>query len=159
VTDNQTAADTADGAGPAASTQLAQRMGIVVTDWDPRHVVGTMPVAGNQQPYGLLHGGASAVLAETLGSTAAALAAGPTRSALGLELNASHHRAATHGLVTGVCTPLHIGRTVATFQIEITDEAGRRICTARLTCVLRNVPPPARPGAAHASAPHPPGTG
>ncbi len=146
MTDNQIAADPTDlPAEPAAlarSTQLTERMGIVVTDWDPQHVVGTMPVAGNQQPYGLLHGGASAVLAETLGSVAAALAAGPTRSALGLELNATHHRAATRGLVTGVCTPAHIGRTVASYQIEISDEAGRRICTARLTCVLRNVPPP-----------------
>jgi len=146
LTDKQIAADPTDlPAEPAAlarSTQLTERMGIVVTDWDPQHVVGTMPVAGNQQPYGLLHGGASAVLAETLGSVAAALAAGPTRSALGLELNATHHRAATRGLVTGVCTPAHIGRTVASYQIEISDEAGRRICTARLTCVLRNVPPP-----------------
>jgi uncharacterized protein (TIGR00369 family) len=146
LTENQIAADPtelpAEPAGLARSTQLTDRMGILVTDWDPQHVVGTMPVAGNQQPYGLLHGGASAVLAETLGSVAATLAAGPTRSALGLELNATHHRAAARGLVTGVCTPVHIGRTVASYQIEISDEAGRRICTARLTCVLRNVPPP-----------------
>jgi 1,4-dihydroxy-2-naphthoyl-CoA hydrolase len=138
VTDQQTT----DIAPSGVSSQLTHRMGIVITDWDPKHIVGTMPVAGNQQPYGLLHGGASAVLAETLGSVAAALAAGPTRSALGLELNASHHRPATRGLVTGVCTPLHVGRTVATYHIEITDEAGRRVCTARLTCALRNVPPP-----------------
>jgi uncharacterized protein (TIGR00369 family) len=138
------AADPAATPAAAASTQLTDRMGIVVTDWDPEHIVGTMPVAGNQQPYGLLHGGASCVLAETLGSVAAALAAGPTRSALGLELNASHHRAVAHGTVTGVCTPLSVGRTVASYQIVISDEAGRRVCTARLTCVLRNTRPPNR---------------
>jgi 1,4-dihydroxy-2-naphthoyl-CoA hydrolase len=142
VIENPASADRAATPAAAASTQLTDRMGIVVTDWDPQHVVGTMPVAGNQQPYGLLHGGASCVLAETLGSIAAALAAGPTRSALGLELNATHHRAASRGTVTGVCTPLHVGRTVASYQIVISDEAGRRICTARLTCVLRNAPPP-----------------
>jgi uncharacterized protein (TIGR00369 family) len=142
VTDNPLAADRVVPSVAAASTQLTDRMGIVVTDWDPQRVVGTMPVAGNQQPYGLLHGGASCVLAETLGSVAAALAAGPTRSVLGLELNATHHRPAVRGTVTGVCTPLHIGRAVASYQIVVSDEAGRRICTARLTCVLRNAPPP-----------------
>lgn len=142
MTENPTTADRAGQPAVGASSQLAERMGIVITDWDPEHIVGTMPVAGNQQPYGLLHGGASCVLAETLGSVAAALAAGPTRSALGLELNATHHRAAARGTVTGVCTPLHVGRTVASYQIVISDEAGRRICTARLTCVLRNAPPP-----------------
>jgi len=128
--------------GPTAldppSSQLADRLGIVVTDWDPRHVVGTMPVAGNQQPYGLLHGGASCVLAETLGSIAAALAAGPGRIALGLEINASHHRSVARGMVTGVCTPLHVGHTVASYQIVISDDAGRTVCTARLTCALRS---------------------
>jgi uncharacterized protein (TIGR00369 family) len=149
VTENPTTSDHVDPpaaagpeVGPPASTQLADRMGIVVTDWDPHHLVGTMPVAGNQQPYGLLHGGASCVLAETLGSFAAAMAAGPNRSALGLEISATHHRAAARGTVTGVCTPLHIGRTVASYQIVISDEAGRRVCTARLTCVLRSAPPP-----------------
>jgi 1,4-dihydroxy-2-naphthoyl-CoA hydrolase len=144
VTEKPTTFEPADLPGAAASTQLADRMGIVVTDWDPQHLVGTMPVAGNQQPYGLLHGGASCVLAETLGSLAAALAAGPARSVLGLELNATHHRAAARGTDTGVCTPLHVGRTVASYQVVISDEAGRRICTARLTCVLRKAPPPRR---------------
>ena len=96
-----------------------------------------MPVAGNRQPYGLLHGGASAVLAETLGSVAAALHAGPDNVAMGIELNCTHHRAATQGLVTAVCTPLHVGRTVSSFEIVITDESGRRTCTARLTCAVR----------------------
>jgi uncharacterized protein (TIGR00369 family) len=120
-----------------ATEQLTERMGIEITDWDPEHLVGTMPVAGNRQPYGLLHGGASAVLAETLGSIAAALNAGEGRIALGIELSASHHRAVRDGIVTGVCTPLHRGGTVATYEIRLTDDGGRAVCTARLTCVVR----------------------
>ncbi|MDH2428537.1 hotdog fold thioesterase [Sphaerisporangium sp. TRM90804] len=102
-------------------------------------VVGRMPVEGNTQPMGLLHGGASCVLAETLGSTGAGLHAGEGRFAAGIEINATHHRSATSGYVTGVATLLHGGRTLATYDIEITDERGRRVCTARLTCMLRDV--------------------
>jgi 1,4-dihydroxy-2-naphthoyl-CoA hydrolase len=102
-------------------------------------VVGTMPVEGNTQPYGLLHGGASCVLAETLGSIGAATHAGPGRIAMGIEINASHHRSATSGYVTGVATQVHGGRTIATYNIEITDEQGRLVCTARLTCMLRDI--------------------
>jgi 1,4-dihydroxy-2-naphthoyl-CoA hydrolase len=116
---------------------LMDRMGIEVIDSDPSHFVGTMPVAGNRQPYGLLHGGASAVLAETLGSYAAAMFAGPDNTAVGVELNCTHHRSATEGKVTGVCTPLHVGRTMSSFEIVISDESGRRTCTSRLTCAVR----------------------
>ena len=114
---------------------LAHQMGIRITEASPQRVVGTMPVAGNTQPYGLLHGGASCVLAETLGSTAAAMNARPGRFPVGVEINASHHRSATSGTVTAVCTPLHVGGSLATFLVEISDEHDRRICTARLTCV------------------------
>jgi uncharacterized protein (TIGR00369 family) len=121
-----------------AREQLPARMGIEVVDWNRDRLVGTMPVAGNRQPLGLLHGGASAVLAETLGSIAASMfAAEHRRVALGVELSCSHHRAATDGVVTGVATPLHVGRTMATFEIVISDDQGRRVCTARLSCVLR----------------------
>ena len=123
-----------------ADEQLTDRMGIKITEWDPERLVGTMPVAHNRQPFGLLHGGASAVLAETLGSIAAAMWGSPDRVPLGVELSCSHHRAATEGEVTGVCTPLHRGRTVATYEIAISDERDRRICTARLTCLLRDHP-------------------
>jgi uncharacterized protein (TIGR00369 family) len=129
-----------DRAAGLPDGQLSDRMGIVVTEWDPARVVGTMPVDGNLQPYGLLHGGASCVLAETLGSLAAALHAGPGRSVLGVEINATHHRAARSGVVTGVCTPLHTGNTMASYQIVVSDEAGRRVCTARLTCLIRRAP-------------------
>jgi uncharacterized protein (TIGR00369 family) len=124
-------------AGPAAG-QLTERMGIVITEIAHGRVAGTMPVAGNRQPYGLLHGGASCVLAESLGSVAAALHAGPGRAGVGIELNVSHHRALREGVVTGVCTPIYEGRTLATYEIVLTDEQGRRVCTTRLTCALRD---------------------
>ncbi|WP_375546577.1 PaaI family thioesterase [Actinophytocola gossypii] len=116
-------------------------MGIEITEWDPKRVVATMPVAGNLQPYGLLHGGANATLAETAGSIAAALNAGEDRVALGLELSCTHHRAARSGVVTAVATPLHVGRTTSTFEIVITDDEDRRTCSARLTCVVRDRAP------------------
>jgi uncharacterized protein (TIGR00369 family) len=97
-------------------------------------------VEGNTQPYGLLHGGASAVLAETLGSVGSMLHAGSSKIAVGVDLNCTHHRGARSGLVTGVATPLHQGRSTATYEIVISDEAGRRVCTARLTCLLRDAP-------------------
>ena len=123
------------------ANSLASRMGIVITHASPERVVGTMPVAGNTQPYGLLHGGASCVLAETLGSVGAALGAGRDRFAVGIEINATHHRSASSGLVTGVATRVHGGRTLASYEIVLTDESGRRVCTARLTCLLRDAVP------------------
>ena len=119
--------------------ELAATMGIDFVEVGTERVVATMPVIGNRQPFDLLHGGASAVLAETLGSVHAALASGG-RAALGIELNCSHHRTARDGLVTGVSEPLYIGRTMSTFQIVISDEADRRVCTARLSCLLRDLP-------------------
>ncbi len=117
--------------------ELAERCGIALVRVSADEVAGTMPVAGNRQPFGLLHGGASAVLAETLGSVHANVLAGAGAVAFGVELNCTHHRAMTSGSVTGVSTPLHIGRQVSTFHIAISDEAGRAVCTARLTCLAR----------------------
>ena len=122
--------------------ELAETMGIEITEASPDRLVGRMPVAGNRQPYGLLHGGASVVLAETLGSIAAALHAGPEKAPVGIEVSATHHRSATTGSVTGTATALSLGRTLATYEIVIVDDEGRRTCTARLTCLLRD-----RPGA------------
>lgn len=121
---------------------LGARMGIEILEASPERVVGTMPVEGNTQPYGLLHGGASAVLAETLGSVGAMLHCGPERYAVGVDLNATHHRGIRSGLVTGVATPLHRGRSTATYEVIITDEQDRRVCSARLTCLLRVVTDP-----------------
>ncbi|WP_416967244.1 hotdog fold thioesterase [Streptomyces sp. 4F14] len=118
---------------------LGSRMGVEIIQASAEQVVGTMPVEGNTQPYGLLHGGASAVLAETLGSVGAMLHGGSGKLAVGVDLNCTHHRGVRSGLVTGVATPVHRGRTTATYEIVITDEAGRRVCTARLTCLLRDV--------------------
>ncbi len=118
---------------------LAERMGIVLVETTPERVVGTMPVEGNTQPYGLLHGGASCVLAETLGSVGSALHAARTHGglALGIDINATHHRSARSGLVTGVATAIHLGSSMASYEIVITDAGGARVCTARLTCLLR----------------------
>lgn len=119
---------------PAAA--LHERMGITVSEIGPDRVVGTMPVAGNTQPMGMLHGGASCVLAEGLASIGAALLGHPDRLGVGVDLNATHHKAATSGLVTGVARPLKVGRSVVSYEIVITDEDGDRLCTARLTCQM-----------------------
>ena len=119
--------------------RLGELMGIEITEASTERVVGTMPVAGNTQPFGLLHGGASCVLAETLGSVGA-LMHGQTVDrpfAVGVDINATHHKGARSGLVTGVATPVHLGRTMATYEIVVTDETGERVCTARITCLLR----------------------
>ncbi|MET9699708.1 hotdog fold thioesterase [Streptomyces sp. NPDC006529] len=120
---------------------LGERMDIRILEASADKVVGTMPVEGNTQPYGLLHGGASAVLAETLGSVGAMMHGGINKVAVGVDLNCTHHRGARSGLVTGTATPVHKGRTTTTFEIVITDEQDRRICTARLTCLLRDANP------------------
>ncbi|GEA89042.1 PaaI family thioesterase [Cellulomonas cellasea] len=115
---------------------LIERMGIVIQEVGPDRVVGTMPVEGNTQPQGLLHGGASAVLAETLGSIAANAHAGEGRLAVGIELSATHHRSARSGLVTGTATAVHRGSNLATYEVVVEDPESRRVCTARLTCML-----------------------
>ncbi|MEU4982253.1 hotdog fold thioesterase [Streptomyces sp. NPDC021969] len=120
---------------------LGTRMGVQIVEASADRVVGTMPVEGNTQPYGLLHGGASAVLAETLGSVGSMLHGGASKIAVGVDLNCTHHRGARSGLVTGVATPVHRGRSTATYEVVISDEQDRRVCTARLTCLLRDVNP------------------
>ncbi len=121
--------------------QLEERMGLEIVSMSREEVVGRLPVAGNRQPFGLLHGGASAVLAETLGSRLSAMHAMPERFPVGLELACTHHRSATEGFVTGVARPLHVGRSTSTTEIVITDDDGRRICTAKLTCLHRDSHP------------------
>src|SRR6266566_7998656 len=120
---------------------LIDQMGIRILEATAERVVGSMPVSGNTQPYGLLHGGASCVLAETLGSLGSAMHAGPDRVTVGIEISATHHRGVTGGEVTGVATRLHGGRTLTTYEIVITDDQGRRGCTARLSCLLRDAVP------------------
>lgn len=122
--------------------ELERRMGVLLVEADAARVVATMPVEGNRQPFGLLHGGASVVLAETAGSIAAVIGAPAGSVAVGIEVNATHHRSLTSGTVTAVATRVHGGRTLATYDIRITDEQDRPVCTARLTCMVRA----ARPG-------------
>jgi len=112
-------------------------MGVRIIEARPGRVVATMPVEGNTQPFGLLHGGASAVLAETVGSVAGWLHAGPGNAVVGVDLSCTHHRAARDGTVTATATPLSEGRTVCSYDIRITDDDGRPVCTARLTCLIR----------------------
>ncbi|EIV92577.1 hotdog fold thioesterase [Frankia sp. QA3] len=128
-----------------AAEQPADRLGIVVETCRPDLVVATMPVAGNRQSIGIMYGGANAAFAETLGSLAAWVNAGTDRIIVGQELSCTHHRAVRHGTVTGVCRPLHVGGGTATYEIVISDERGRRTCTARLTCAT---PQPRRPARA-----------
>ena len=139
---------TTDEFGPALAAMpamnpdsLLHRMQIEILEGTPDRVVGRMPVAGNTQPYGLLHGGASVVLAETLGSIGAALHAGPERIAVGLDINATHHRAARSGFVTGTATALSLGGTLASYDVVITDDRDKRVCTCRITCLIRAAAP------------------
>ena len=115
---------------------LAVKMGIEFVELSADHSVATMPVAGNTQVIGLLHGGAHVVLAESLGSVSSAIHAGPGRYAVGIEINASHSRSVTEGTVTATCTALSLGRTLATHEIVMRDQSGRRLSTVRMTNML-----------------------
>ena len=115
---------------------LDAKMGIQIIEATPQRLVGTMPVEGNTQPFGLLHGGANVVLAESLGSVGAHLHAGPDRRVVGVDINATHHKAATSGIVTGVATAITLGKTLCSYEVVISNEAGERTCTARITCLI-----------------------
>lgn len=120
--------------------ELADRMGIETVQASAERIVMTMPVEGNRQPFGLLHGGATGVLIETAGSIAGTLHAMTLgKVALGIELSVSHHRAVQSGVVTCTATATSLGRTLATYHCEVTDERGRRVATGRLTCALREM--------------------
>ena len=122
-----------NGVGP-----LVVKMGIRFSEMSAERLVATMPVEGNQQVAGILHGGAHLVLAETLGSFGAAIHAGPGRQALGIEIGATHHRAIAAGIVTGTATAVHLGGTLVTHEVVMTDEQGRRLSTARITNMIRD---------------------
>jgi len=116
---------------------LIERLGIEIVSVTPDTVIATMPVAGNTQPYGLLHGGASAALAETVGSFGAMAHAGEGRIAVGVDLSITHHLAVTDGTVTVVAKALHRGGTIATYSVAIMDSEDRLVATARLTCLVK----------------------
>lgn len=115
---------------------LDKKMGIEIIEASPSRLVGTMPVEGNTQPIGLLHGGANVVLAESLGSIGTQLHAGANRKIVGVDINATHHKSATSGIVTGVATAITLGKTLCSYQVEITNDKGERTCTARITCLI-----------------------
>ncbi|MCF8528420.1 MAG: hotdog fold thioesterase [Aquiluna sp.] len=116
---------------------LADSMGIKLVELSAERAVATMPVTGNTQPLGLLHGGAHVVLGESLGSFAANVFAHPGGYAVGIEINASHHGSITEGIVTGTCTAIKLGKTLTTHEIKMTDEAGRLLSTVRITNLIR----------------------
>ncbi|MGV1034970.1 MAG: PaaI family thioesterase [Microbacteriaceae bacterium] len=118
--------------------ELNDRMGVEITELSVDRAVATMPVVGNRQPAGLLHGGAYVVLGETLGSFSANFWAGPNRYAVGVDINATHTSSATEGMVTAVCTPIHLGGSMTVHEIIISDESGRRCSTVRITNMLRD---------------------
>ncbi|PWN03626.1 aromatic compound degradation protein PaaI [Nocardioides silvaticus] len=127
--------DAVDRLGPMGA--LNEKLGIRLLEATAERLVATMPVEGNTQPYGLLHGGASVALAETLGSMGSAIHAEQHgRIPVGVDINATHHRSATSGVVTGTATAIHLGRTSAAYEIVIVDERGKRVCTSRITCAL-----------------------
>ncbi len=119
---------------------LAEKMGIAFTEFTVDRAVATMPVEGNTQPVGLVHGGAYVVLGESLGSMAANLHAGPGKLAVGVDINATHTRSATSGIVTGVCTPIHLGRSITVHEIVVSDDQGRRCSTIRITNMIKELP-------------------
>jgi uncharacterized protein (TIGR00369 family) len=134
---DKTAGETFCTSGPHGMGGLNDKMGVKILEISAERVVGTMPVEGNTQPYGLLHGGASVALAETLGSTGSGIhAAAMGKLAVGVDINATHHRSATSGIVTGTATAIHLGRSSAAYEVVITDERGKRVCTSRITCSL-----------------------
>lgn len=118
------------------SGALDKKMGIEIIEASPNRLVGKMPVEGNTQPIGLLHGGANVVLAESLGSIGTQLHAGPNRKIVGVDINATHHKSATAGFVTGVATAISLGKTMCSYEIVISNDAGERTCTARITCLI-----------------------
>ncbi|RYB91928.1 hotdog fold thioesterase [Nocardioides oleivorans] len=126
---------------PQGMGRLNEKMGIELVELSAERLVATMPVEGNTQPFGLLHGGASVVLAETLGSVGSAIHAYPDKVAVGVDINATHHRSATSGTVTATATAVHLGRSSTSYEIVITDERGKRVCTSRITCALVPMPP------------------
>ena len=115
---------------------LDKKMGIEIIEASPERLVGTMPVEGNTQPIGLLHGGANVVLAESLGSIGTQLHAGADRKIVGIDINATHHKSATSGVVTAIATAISLGKTICSYQVEITNDKGERTCSARITCLI-----------------------
>ena len=117
---------------------LADRLGIEYVEIAGDRVVARMPVEDNVQPYGILHGGATAALCETVASVGTAVRVGADKRVTGIELNINHLRAVSSGWVTATGTPLHVGRTTAVWNMEVRDDGGRVIAVSRLTLAIRD---------------------
>lgn len=118
------------------TSNLDARMGFEMLELSAERTVGRLPVEGNQQPFGLLHGGASAVMVETLGSMATAAYGFPEKVPVGVDLNITHLRSVTSGHITGVATPILLGGSTTVYGVEITDDEGNRTAVGRITCRL-----------------------
>jgi uncharacterized protein (TIGR00369 family) len=117
--------------------ELATKMGITLVSLAAERAEATMPASGNTQPFGVIHGGAYVVLAESLGSMAANVWAGEEQVAVGIEVNATHSKSAREGIVTGVATAIHLGRSLTTHEVVISDQNGNRLSTVRITNFIR----------------------
>ena len=122
------------------TSPLDNKLGLTLTELTPERVCGSMPVAGNEQPMGLLHGGATGVIIETLASMGAMAHGYPGRAGVGVDLNVTHLLAVRSGHVHGTATALHLGRNVVTYAVEVRDDAGRLTATGRLTCHMIDLP-------------------
>jgi len=138
--ENATTDDTRNFVAQHGAGELADAMGIEVTEYTVQRTVARMPVVGNRQTVGYLHGGAHVVLGESLGSIAANLHAGPGKLAVGVDINATHIRSAKSGFVTAVCTPVHLGRTLTVHEIVVTDEDDKLCSTMRITNLIKDAP-------------------
>lgn len=128
--------------GPAATPagRLGEKLGIELLEVTAERVVGRMPVEGNTQPFGHLHGGATAVLAETLASVGGFTASGGQLT-LGIEIKVNHLRSVSAGWVTGTAVPLHVGRTTQVWEMRIRDDEGRLTAFSTCTLAIRPLPP------------------
>jgi uncharacterized protein (TIGR00369 family) len=127
-----------EGLGVASQGTLIERLEIEWVEIGDSRVVARMPVEGNRQPFGILHGGATAGLCETVASLGAALAAAPDRVAVGVELNVNHLRPVREGWVTAIATALHAGNTISVWDVKVSDEEGRVVAASRLTLAFRD---------------------
>jgi len=118
--------------------ELTRKLGIELLEISATKSVARMPVEGNRQVVGILHGGAHVVLGETLGSMSAAVHAGPGRYVVGIDINATHTKSVSSGWVTGTCTAISLGRTICVHEIVMTNDAGERLSTVRITNLLRD---------------------